>query len=139
MAQPDVVSVPSSAAVVERVDFWNLIARERGMPEGWCWFRLEVVDHRLPRDEAASSVTGAVCTTVFKSGPRKGELNWAKRDGSTERTLIITFKELDARERQWESDTGKCCRCFGSGNDSFGKCRRCGATGKAASCEKREG
>jgi hypothetical protein len=114
----------------ERIDFWNLIARERGMPEGWMWFRLEVVDHRLPRDEAANSVTGAVCLARLKSGPRKGELNWTKRDPSTERTLIITFKEMDARERRWEQDEEKCCRCFGTGKDHWGQCGRCGGAGR---------
>lgn len=133
MANADLFEVadPSHAAPAERVDFWNLIALERGMPNGWQWFWLQVVDHRLPRDEAANSVTGAVCRERFKSGPRKGELNWAKCDRTTERTLIITFKELDAREEQWERDTTKCCRCFGSGKDPWGLCRRCGGTGIA--------
>ena len=131
MTQPDLFAAPTTAtsARVEPVDFWNLIARERGMPEGWRWFSLQVVDHRLPRDEAATSVTGAVCLVRYKSGPNKGELNWAKRDRATERTLIITFKDVDARERQWERDTGKCCRCAGSGKDPWGSCGRCRGSG----------
>jgi hypothetical protein len=117
----------------ESVDFYNLIAAERGMPEGWRWHTLEAVGrHTL--------VTGAVCSVLFKRGPRKGCENWAKRDLTTEQQFVITGEELAARRSQWERDTGKCVQCFGSKEEiasvrvsgvTTRPCGRCHATGVA--------
>jgi hypothetical protein len=47
----------------ESVDFYNLIAAERGMPEGWRWHTLEAAGrHTL--------VTGAAQATTWTSCPR---------------------------------------------------------------------
>ncbi|MFP2898778.1 hypothetical protein [Corallococcus sp. 4LFB] len=116
----------------ERVDFWNLIAqRKRGVPEGWRWFSIQGKGHPAPREQCTSIVTGAVCTATFKSGPRKGELNWAKRDRSTERELAIPFPEFDAFLLEWEAETGRCHNCYGNGRAFDRVCYRCGGAGKA--------
>lgn len=115
-------------------DFWNLMAREvYGMPEGWEWFRLEAVGPHHRRDLSASMVTGAVCTETFKSGPNKGSKNWKKRDRSTEQTIAIPFKDLDAFCEKWEVKTGLCSSCGGSGEngwDANQRCTRCNGSGK---------
>lgn len=116
------------------VDWYNLIARERGMPLFWRWFELRAVG-------PDAVVTGAVCRVLFKSGPRNGTENWAKRDRSTERQIVITRQQLVERKAQWERETWKCSQCFGSGNEPYGwsrsegpltrPCSRCTATGQA--------
>ncbi len=65
------------------------------LPEGWRWCRSEAIGegaHTLYR------VTGAVCPRVTR-GPRAGRVNWARRDRSTERTIVITRAQLDAAAR----------------------------------------
>jgi hypothetical protein len=117
----------------ERVDFWNLIAHERGMPDGWKWFRLEVLEHRLPGEPSAVTITGAVCTAVHKSGKNKGCTNWSKKDSTTQRTLLVADGEYDARRKRWETETGVCSNCFGDGDDRLernGVCRRCSGSGR---------
>lgn len=122
-------------------DWWLLIAKARGMPEGWAWFKLEVKGHPAPREQCVSLVTGAVCKETFKSGPRKGEKNWGKRDRSTERELAVTFAELDAFMAKWEAETGLCSACGGGGEtmtgwsaesgSAYARCRPCAGSGKA--------
>lgn len=117
------------------VDFYNLIAAERGLPEGWRWFHVRAVDG------GDSIVTGAVCTMLFKSGPRKGRPNWDKRDRSTQREIVVTREQLQERRAQWERDTGKCVQCFGTKAEFASwssiegtktrPCRRCKETGVA--------
>lgn len=111
-------------------DFYNEIARERGAPEGWRWYSLQAVGEN--RKNGAAIVKGAVCTAVYKSGPRKGTTNWTKRDKSTEREFLITFAEYDARVAAYESSTGHCSSCGGAGKWESGRdCARCRGTGKA--------
>jgi hypothetical protein len=114
-------------------DFWNLLAASKGVPAGWQWFRLVVADVKAPREKAHSLVTGAVCTERFKGGPRKGGLNWAKRDKRTERTLVIAFAEFDAFIAQWEAANAACSSCGGNGHNCGTRpepCYRCKGSGK---------
>lgn len=117
------------------VDFYNLIATERGMPAGWQWFTIRAVDG------GDTIVTGAVCTALFKSGPRKGQTKWAKRDRSTQREIVVTREQIRERRAQWQRDSGKCVDCYGTGAAIAGwsvdegtftrPCGRCKATGVA--------
>lgn len=116
------------------IDFINMIAIERGAPAGWRWFAQEGM-------HGGRLVTGAVCHALYKSGPRQGQTNWAKRDKTTERKILISDEALRDRCAKWERDTGKCSECFGTGaawagwsrdkGDFTKPCRRCGSTGKA--------
>lgn len=119
-------------------DFWNLIAeRKRGMPVGWGWFSIKLVDSST----GAALLKGAVCTAVFQRGPQKGQKNWSKRDRSTERELVITEAELAAMRLEWEAETGRCFVCGGSGQQFASwsatagtktePCTRCRSTGRA--------
>lgn len=117
----DVSATPPSAEHVRPPDFYNLIATERGLPPGWRWYSLNVigVDYDAPsakqREHGAVMVKGAICTAIYKSGPRKGERNWTKR--TDERELVITFRELEEFTANWEIKTALCSNC-GSGGDS---------------------
>lgn len=123
------------------VDFWLLIAKKRGMPDGWVWKKVEV---RGEGDHVIFLLTGAVCTEKFQSGKRAGQLNWDKRDRSTEHELVITRRELEGAKLAWEQQTGKCSRCTGTGKTTksaredegrlvreLQTCVRCGGTGRA--------
>lgn len=111
------------------VDIYNIIARERGAEPEWQWYSLQAVGE--DRKNGAALVKGAVCTATFKSGPRKGETNWAKRDKTTEREFLITFVEHDARVAAWEAEHGTCSSCTDGQYETGGTCHRCKGTGKA--------
>lgn len=123
-------------------DFYNLIARERGLPEAWRWYSLSVLPEPrpgqplAPRDQSFALVRGAVCSAVFQSGPRKGQRNWGKRDKSTELEFVLALAELDARIARWEHETGSCRSCggtgqavqsFSAGGTTYRACTRCDA------------
>ena len=111
------------------------------MPANWRYYRWQ----RMPEDAPPNCcthtlVTGAVCSAVFARGPRKGHTNWSKRDAATDRSVLISDEEHNARLLAWEERTGNCHRCGGAGQDWAGwsakegdryrPCPRCAATGK---------
>ena len=125
-------------------DFWNMIAVERGMPEGWRWWSIQTIgDRKAPREHAAAMVKGGVPVARFASGKRKGEINWAKATSKAE--MVITFRDLDERMARWERETGNCKTCGGDGQELAGwsaaegsrtrECRRCKGSGKAPIAE----
>lgn len=125
-------------------DFWSMIAVERGMPEGWRWYALNVLgDHGVPREHAAALVTGAVPGARFAKGKRKGEIDWSKATSPAE--IVVTFADYDARALRWESQTGKCKDCGGETQKWAGwskaeghrtkPCGRCNSTGTAPAKE----
>lgn len=127
-------------------DFYNLIAHERGMPDGWRWYSLEVKPSfwsgtQPARDQAFAIVRGAVCTSTIQRGTRKGQTNWSKRDKSTDIEIVIRLDELDARIARWELETNRCSLCGGCGAETESidfrsgeikkrPCRRCKGSGK---------
>lgn len=122
--------------MTERPDLYNLFGASSGMPAGWRWYALEALDGVSPG--SAVLITGAVCTATFSRGARVGQVNWAKRDKTTDRKLVATKAQLDAVRDAWEAETGKCSDCGGSGQQAWGwgsegamyrHCRRCGTTG----------
>lgn len=120
-------------------DWYNLLAVERGQPEGWQWYRLQGIGDG--RENGAVLLKGGVPNGTFKSGPRKGEINWAKATHVAE--VVITFADIGNRCMRWEVETGSCFNCGGDGSETAGwsaeaghearKCSRCNGTGKAVS------
>ena len=118
------------AETFETPDSFNEIARAKLGIVGWRWCKSEVTA------DGFFMVTGAVYPLR-----KDGSANWAKRDQSTQRTIIITSQELRAFEANWMRMTGKCWRCAGSGRDvasvsvdrgtEYRPCGKCNATGKA--------
>lgn len=117
-------------------DWINMLARERGQPEGWSWYRLESIGEG---DDAhrAILIKGAVPGAVYKSGPRKGKTNWAKATHQAD--IVITAADVQARAQRWEGDTGNCHKCGGDGVEACGMgpagvktrpCPRCKGAGK---------
>jgi hypothetical protein len=123
------------------VDFYNLIAVERGLPEHWKWFELKRVGE-LEQDGCGVLVKGAVCTATYSRGKWKGSTNWKKRDRSTEREIFVTRNEYEKRCLKWQLDTGKCAECYGNGQviksasvytgKTYRPCHKCEGTGKIA-------
>lgn len=108
-------------------DWYNLIALERGLPEGWTWYSLSVLGGpKAPREHAALMVKGGVPGPRFKSGKNKGEINWSKAGDRLQ--MVITFRDLDARMERWERETGKCHKCGGDGRELAGHSVTNGAT-----------
>ena len=107
----------------------EMLAKEKsGHGDEWRPMRLEWVG---PDDNPyAMKVEGAIYEP-FKSGPRKGEPNWLKPRDGTKLTLWIKPEEIDARERQWERDTGLCFNCDGTGEKYNRTCIRCKGSTKA--------
>lgn len=119
------------------VDFWQLICEERGVPLGWHWYSLEAIGDS--RERGGVLVKGAICTTLYKSGVRKGQKNWTKRDRSTDREFLVTFREHDDFIARWERTTGMCSLCYGTGKRvgrvgvdgrDYRDCYKCNATGR---------
>lgn len=89
------------------VDFWSLICHAKGAPPEWRWGQLAVLgDYKSPRAETYNSVKGAVYgpPTLYKSGPRKGQLKKHNPIPGTEREFIIGFAEFDAFVAKWRAD-----------------------------------
>jgi hypothetical protein len=94
--------------------------------------------HSWERCGKDSIVTGDIPIGVFKSGSRKGE---SKFKGKGQK-VIITKDELIKVAIEYETTTGKCWDCHGTGQELVGwdksegsiyrSCQRCQGTGEAA-------
>lgn len=121
------------------VDWFQIIAESRGVPDGWRWFK-SVVHGDKPNH--VFIVTGAAGGKPFKRGTNKGKVKPASRDHATKRDVVITPADLAAAKMQWERDTGKCSACCGAGKTvasaksdgtkTYRGCNRCRETGRAA-------
>jgi hypothetical protein len=66
----------------------------------------------------------------YKSGARKGEENWDKRDRTTERVFNIPMNDHRTFVEEWERTTGLCQHCgdtgveFDSWNHKTGRATR---------------
>lgn len=119
-------------------DFYSMHARKiLGLPDAWRWISLNAEDDG--RGNFYTVMVGAIPDGVcFKSGKRKGEINWKFRH--EERRLLLGHKEHAEFIRAWEVETGKCSKCGGSGQTMVrwtatdgaidGPCSACAATGK---------
>jgi hypothetical protein len=128
---------PERSLKPERPDTYSMHARELlGMPEEWRWLRIETLSE-VP--ERHTLIFGAIPDgVVFKSGPRKGQLNLKRRHD--ERQVVITDSQHRAFCLRWEQKTGSCASCGGSGEGfaswsktegtKTNKCGRCGGTGR---------
>lgn len=120
-----------------QVDFNMLALRGKyPIPEGWAIYSWERKNFGKPTEYI--EFKGAICTEIFKRGPRKGRKNWAKR--THEMSLPMTHAELEAACEQWSKATGLCYHCVGNGTawagwnaaagNIYKPCKRCDATGK---------
>lgn len=91
-------STPDGFRARELSDFDRFAHEVHGVRADARWIVVETLgDHDTPRALASFRLVMAVPPTlVFKSGPRKGEINWSRRDKSHDRELIVSFKDFDA-------------------------------------------
>ena len=119
----------------ERIDpqLLNAIAKKKvNGRNGWKWFSWKCIGKT--RDLL---VKGGL-PRIIASGPRKGGDNWR---GVPADECVVTEGELDAAIKTYQSETGNCYQCFGSGQSfsrwhhikgiSFRACTACNATGDA--------
>ena len=125
--------------MTEFVDFMGLAARQKiGASEDWGAMKWSSIG--VARDMV--NVTGAVMTERYKRGPRKGRLNWSKRDKKTECTVTVSSAEIDAAKAAWSLATGKCACCRGRGTrvssisiengTTYRQCESCNGSGEAS-------
>lgn len=114
-------------------------AREKvGMPQDWQVWSYEVLDHES--DDSTMKITGAIAPIVTR-GKRKGLKNWRKKDKATIRNAYIRESEHDEWLSVWESKTGNCHKCQGTGEmwagwsakdgTRYRTCTRCSGSGSA--------
>ncbi|MBI6948770.1 hypothetical protein [Pseudomonas koreensis] len=111
----------------------NVVARKKlGQSEEWRWCKFEMIG-----DTDDCLVEGGI-PRLLQSGKRKGQPTW---HDSKLTKCVVTKAEHDQAKVDYEAETGKCCKCAGSGlwlsgwgvdtGNRFKPCVRCGATGKA--------
>jgi hypothetical protein len=111
----------------------NMVARKKlGQPPEWRWCKFEAIG-----DTDDCVVEGGI-PRLLQSGKRKGQVTW--RD-CTLIKCVVTRAESDLAKVEYETETGKCQECAGSGlrlkgwnrdtGNHFKPCVRCGASGKA--------
>lgn len=95
------------------IDFWNEWALAHGAPAGWHWRTLAVIENSGPK--RYDRLTGAVYSTLLKSGPRKGKWNVRKPDPGTLREFIIDHDEWLRWREEYLKTRGLCVECAGEG------------------------
>ena len=116
----------------------NVVARKKlGQPKEWRWCKFERIG-----DTDDCLVEGGI-PRLLQSGKRKGQPTW--RDSKLTK-CVVTGAEHDQAKVDYEAETGKCCKCAGSGlwlsgwgvdtGNRFKPCVRCGATGKALEAQQ---
>lgn len=78
-------------------DAWELAAQEIGVPANYRWDSLKVIgDKKAPRHLSYVEATLIPPPdVVFKSGRKKGQYQFAKRDKSRDRTVILSMAAAD--------------------------------------------
>lgn len=110
------------------------------LPAGWVAMKWERKGGEFGPGPERTELTGAVCPP-FERGRRKGQPAWRNRDRATEMTITLLESQYRAWLRKWETETGLCSNCQGSGRSwasssavegsTFRPCVMCGETGCA--------
>lgn len=108
-------------------------ARQRlGMPDSWRAFSFDTI-----REEGtikSHRITGA----VLRHGTLSGRHGLSSRDRNSDCTTTFTPGEHESWVRCWESRTGLCRTCLGSGQEiesavhaTYRRCQSCDGSGRA--------
>lgn len=112
------------------------LAAKKVTLKGWEAYAAEVV-------EGGQLITGCVPDGVYARGPKKGSKRFSKPVKGSERKVVVSLQDLQQVADKYESETGSCWSCKGSGEVFAGwsrdagvwkrQCEHCGGSGKAKS------
>lgn len=90
-------------------DFYNLVARDHGAPDGWRWHTLLAVD--APAGTAVAGIPQA--RLVLMQGAITEMVGGVAyvADPASRRDFIFTFAEIEQKRLRWEAEHGRCARC----------------------------
>jgi hypothetical protein len=109
------------------LDFAEAMLRRRhGLPEDFRFFKFEAVGE-TGEDYSGTMLTGVICPLVA-TGPRKGRPNWKAKDKTTQRKFFVPDSAVAQEEQAYESETGKCAECMGSGKQVHSVSAKAGTT-----------
>ena len=112
----------------------NKLRQIHGLGDGWHVCKWEA----LGRPPIGTQFTFWKCPLVTR-GERKGKPNWRKK--TDERIVSVTMFDGDRWTAEYETETGLCNNCMGTGETfkswnrdtgtTMETCKRCGGSGKA--------
>lgn len=111
------------------------VVKDNGLPADFVFYGFRVFPS--VGEPLGTEMTGAQCPRL-KSGKNKGKPNYKLK--TNERTFAVTNQQCEQFENDYESETGNCRRCRGSGKTvasvcvtdgtTWRECSRCSGTGK---------
>lgn len=90
----------------------QFILERYNLSADWAWYKWEA---KGDGPTGYVLVSGAVCLAKYTRGRKKGLKKWSGRDKTTDLTISVPQIDLVAWLNQWESSTGDCFECQGSG------------------------
>jgi len=114
------------------IDLFQLHAQDKlGVGPEWEAFMYETLE-----DDQHVKITLGI-PTLRKSGPRKGQRKWNRKEG---KVAIFSRRDHKAWCEEWSMRTGRCARCTGSGKlfksisekegTKYNPCPDCSGSGK---------
>jgi len=127
------------------IDWMNETAKRLHphLPAGWRWYQFECGSKRegSPLPAGMVRLRGCVPSRFYTSGKRKGEPVWSEPVPGTRNTVCFMNSEVRVTQEAWETQTGQCAQCDGTGQQFAGwdrvngrrtkRCEKCGGTGLA--------
>lgn len=120
-----------------RVDFMTAVAcKKMGLDNSWEIYAWEVID--TDSEDRDFLVKGGI-PRLLKIGPRKGKKTF--RDATSLRRAMVSSAEIEKCRLDYETETGKCHGCCGTGlmfrkwssagGTEYDECSRCDASGRS--------
>jgi hypothetical protein len=90
-------NTPEGFASREPDDFDRVAHTLFGVPASMRWIEVETLgDGKAPRALTSFRIRMAEPpTATYQSGPRKGRINWRKRDKTLDREVVLSFAQFD--------------------------------------------
>ncbi len=114
----------------QEIDWYSLTAiKVYNLPEGW---QYKVIDKT--KGPAGYIWLEGYVSTTYKRGEKKGQPRRTSKQG-----LWIKQADIQQYQKEWETLTGKCSQCNGTGKllqaispdeEAYKECTACNATGK---------
>ncbi len=111
------------------------------LPQDWqvvSWEKVGMSPGR--RDYQYLEIKGGVYRHTVQKGKNKGDIDFRKPEPGTVATVSLTPQQIEAWLEKWETETGCCKDCDGTGfrwngwsaksGNSYRPCKRCEQTGR---------